>query len=265
MGVAHVSCLAEQAKILCDEAEENNFVGTERFDERWKRWYSCGMCKQKYHGAVGCAFGWACWKTYLGRPEADWPRINAMTVLGNGLHEAEHHEDALSVREADLAMKRRVGAPEEVILVVLGNIANSYETLGRNEEALQIDRDVYSLRLKLHGEEHEMTLIAANNYASSLGRLRLFEEAKSLLRKAMPVARRVFGEGHELTLDMGSTHAVALYEDPAATLDNLREAVTRLEDTARIARRVFGGMHPLTVRIEAALLKARATIRRHGQ
>ena len=26
-GVAHVSCLAEQAKILCDEAEENNLDG----------------------------------------------------------------------------------------------------------------------------------------------------------------------------------------------------------------------------------------------
>ena len=32
-----------------------------------------------------------------------------MTVLGNGLFDAKHHEAALSVKEAELAMKRRVG------------------------------------------------------------------------------------------------------------------------------------------------------------
>jgi len=45
-----------------------------------------------------------------------------------------------------------------------------------------------------------------------------------------------------------------------ATLDDLREAVTTLEDTDRIARRVFGGAHPHTVDIEAALRRARATL-----
>ena len=40
--------------------------------------------EQKYHGDVNCALGWACWKTYLGRPETDWTRSAAMTQLGNG-------------------------------------------------------------------------------------------------------------------------------------------------------------------------------------
>ena len=48
-------------------------------------------------------------------------------------------------------------------------------------------------------------------------------------------------------------YATALYADPSATLDDLREAVTTLEDTERIARRVFGGAHPLVVEIEKAL------------
>jgi hypothetical protein len=38
-------------------------------DERWARWYSCSLCEQRYHGVVCCALGWACWKTYVGRPE----------------------------------------------------------------------------------------------------------------------------------------------------------------------------------------------------
>ena len=45
-------------------------------------------------------------------------------------------------------------------------------------------------------------------------------------------------------------YARALYKDDGATLDDLREAVTTLEDAGRIARRVLGGAHPLTVEIE---------------
>ena len=48
-------------------------------------------------------------------------------------------------------------------------------------------------------------------------------------------------------------YARALFEDPAATPDDLREAVTTLEDAERIARRVFGGAHPLTKGIEEDL------------
>ena len=128
-----------------------------------------------------------------------------------------------------------------------------------------MQKEVYSGRLKLDGEGHEKTLREANNYASGLLSSRSFEEGKALLRKMTPVARRVLGENHELTIRMRWACGQALYLYASATLDDLREAVTTLEDTARIARRVFGGMHPLTVRIEAALLKARATIRRRGQ
>jgi hypothetical protein len=52
-------------------------------------------------------------------------------------------------------------------------------------------------------------------------------------------------------------YAEALYKDDAATRDDLREAVTTLEDAGCIARRVLGGAHPLTVDIEGELQKAR--------
>ena len=94
-----MSCLAEQAKILVAEAEENN-LDEKAFNERWRRWDTCGMCEQHYHGLVKCALGWACWKTYLGRPEADTARILALSVVGNGLSNVERvcqTEDALSL------------------------------------------------------------------------------------------------------------------------------------------------------------------------
>ncbi len=56
-------------------------------------------------------------------------------------------------------------------------------------------------------------------------------------------------------------YARALYFDEGATLDDLRKAVTILEDTERIARRVLGGAHPDVVGIEESLRRARAALR----
>ena len=103
--------------------------------------------------------------------------------------------------------------------------------------------------------------MAAGSNASSLLNLARFEEAEPLLRKMRPVARRVLGDDAEIALRMRAYYASSLYEDPGATLDDLREAVTMLEDTERTARRVFGGTHPLTAAIGNNLRIARAKLR----
>ena len=81
------------------------------------------------------------------------------------------------------------------------------------------------------------------------------------MRKTVPVARRVLGENDEITVKMRWLYARALFEDSAATLDGLREAVTTLEETERIARRVLGGAHPTTSSVENSLRYARAVLR----
>ena len=86
------------------------------------------------------------------------------------------------------------------MLIVQGNLANTYHFLGRVEEVLPIRRDVYSGRLKLNGKEHRETLLAASNWAATLLDVERLTEAKALLRKTMPVAARVprtvNGTGH---------------------------------------------------------------------
>ena len=77
----------------------------------------------------------------------------------------------------------------------------------------------------------------------------------------MPVARRVLGEEHKVTLKLRWIYAAALYRDDGATFEDLREAVTRLEELERTARRVLGGAHPLTEVIEDSLRDARAALR----
>ena len=259
-GFAHVSCLAEQAKILVAEAEENN-LGLKAKNERWRQWYSCSLCEQKYHGVVRCALGWVCWKTYVGRGEGDALWRMAMNLLGLGLYEASRFEEAVAVRETEFSMERRLNRSEKSILVVQGNLAGTYHMLGRLEQASSMYRDVYAGMVRLYGEEQEETLRAAYNYALSLNALLHFKEAKSLLRKMTPVAQRVLGENIETTLRMKWTYAQSLYKDPDATLDDVREAVETLEDADRIARRVLGGAHPITARMEGTLQKARANLR----
>ncbi len=259
-GFAHVSCLVEQAKVLIADAEERG-LGGDAFNAKWARWQTCSLCKQEYHGVVRCALGWACWKTYVSRPEEHWAHGCAMSVLGSGLYNANRLEDSVSVYEAELSTILRVGADEDEILCVRSNLANSYETVGRLEEALRMREDIYSGTLDLLGEEHFESLQEANNYADTLCELKRFEEAKALVLKAMPVARRVIGDDHDLTLKLRWTYAEVLYKDDGATLADLREAVTTLEDVDRIARRVLGGAHPTTASIKEALGESRAALR----
>ena len=136
----------------------------------------------------------------------------------------------------------------------------TYARLGRLERALQIESDVYSGRLKLHGEAHGSTLLAANNYTVALFEAGRFEEAKSLLRKTLPVARRVLGDNDTTTLRMRMNYGWAFYKDDGATLDDLREAVMTLKETERTARRVLGGAHPLAEEIGDRLQEARAAL-----
>ena len=55
--------------------------------------------------------------------------------------------------------------------------------------------------------------------------------------------------------------AQSLYRDDGATLDDLREAVTTLEEIERSARQVMGGAHPRVRSIEKSLQRARVALR----
>ena len=70
------------------------------------------------------------------------------------------------------------------------------------------------------------------------------------------LCRQRFFAGAELFL----RYASAVKGD-VATLDEIREAVTRLEEIERTARRVLGGANPTTNGIEDSLQDARAALR----
>ena len=164
-----------------------------------------------------------------------------------------------------MSILRRFDASEESILTTQNNLVSSYGCVGRFEDALPILQDVYFGRLKLLGAQNRQTSSAASNYASTLVHLKRFEEAKSLLRKTVPVARRALGESNATTLRMRLIYGQSLYGDTGATLDDVREAVTTLEDAERTARRVLGGAHPFISTIDPTLAIARGALARRTE
>ena len=96
-------------------------------------------------------------------------------------------------------------------------------------------------------------------------------EAVTTLAEIEGTARRVLGGAQPITQGIERTlrhaqaalavgDAEALIMDDGATLDDLREAVSTLEDAERTTRRVFGSSHPLAVTLERDLRNARAIL-----
>ena len=61
-------------------------------------------------------------------------------------------------------------------------------------------------------------------------------------------------------VEASKTRFACVFMPKFSTLDDLREAVTTLEDAERIARRVFGDAYLLTGGIERELQQARAAL-----
>ncbi|CAH0373058.1 unnamed protein product [Pelagomonas calceolata] len=258
-GFAHVSCLAEQAKILCDEAEENNLMNTDRGCERWRRWDTCNLCKQRYHGVVKYALGWACWKTYLGRPEGDRFRIWAMGTLGQSMRMVGHVREATVVLEALLALIDRQPEKEKhthTVLNVQNTLASLYGQQGRHEEELSLRRKNYPLLKLIEGANSQNALISANNLGLCLHQRGRHAAAREALREPLADARRTFGEDHSITLNLRETTA-----DATSGLGgeaNLRETIAIYEDLVTRSRRVLGTSHPTTQQREQCLREFRA-------
>ena len=111
---------------------------------------------------------------------------------------------------------------------------------------------------------------AALNLAINLfnnGRRRLdlneYAEVKSLVRTNIPYARRRHGNDHLITTNLLELLSVIIidevqqHRDAADPSEDLREAVTTLEDLCKRGRRIFGATHPQTLKFEKNLKRAR--------
>ena len=132
-------------------------------------------------------------------------------------------EAAVQVLEACLALRRRYWPRSEGILGAQLNLAACLPKLGRSDEALVLEREVYARRMAVLGVSHASTLMTGYNLAVSLDNLRRPEESKTLLQDhLLPVARTSLGADHYVTLAINQSLAAALVNDPEGTRDDLR-------------------------------------------
>ena len=240
-GFVHVSCLAEQAKILREEAEANN-LDNEAHIARWRRWHRCSLCEQNYNGVVCCALGWACWKTYVGRPEGDVARRSALAQLGLGLSGTDQYDEALTVFQAEAdALKRFAPAEEITADDNASNIALCCGELGLYEEALEIERRIYDRDVASGAADTEDSFITAKQLAATLRKLGREAEAKSFLSERVVEAERALGPDNETVLCLRRNYAIALSDAPGhLPLSDIIKARAILEDVLSRRRRIWG-------------------------
>ena len=220
-------------------------MGVEAKNARWDRWDTCSLCEQRYHGVVKCALGWACWKTYLGLPETHQTFSVAMGLLGNALGSASRHEERLGVLEALWSVYMRRGAPQDHLLAVRANIAVCHGRLGREEQALEMRREIYATSIEI-GQAGDVIFRHALNLTKSLIDAKRYAEVQSFLSEQIPKARRALGVHDEIFLRLRLNYATSL-SDGAAARDDLVKAKTLQVELSSTIRRVFGPSHPLTI------------------
>ena len=266
-GLAHVSCLTKQAKIATDEADPDD---DDVWDASWDKWTTCGVCKQEHHGVVMNALGWACWKSYVGRPEGNDERRTALTTLSFGI--SSDTEASICIHEAHLDCVRRFAPDDEFdLLSAKSNLAVAYKTNGRASEALALEREIYA-KSKEIGEDSVDAIVTVNNLADSLMVTGLFAKARTLVREHLTEASDSIGADHQETLYLRMNYAVSLtYEDENHNEESddeqdrkdYLEAERVAADVLRRAERIFGSHHPVTDDARAILKDVRKEIAGH--
>ena len=140
------------------------------------------------------------------------------------------------------------------------NLAISYAALGREEQALFMQRDVYSGTLKQYGEEHEDSLISALNLSTALVDTGNYAEARAFMPDQVALTKRVLGSDHIITLDFQGGWARAFFCDEDVPAEQLAEPAAALEKALKIAQRVLGPEHPSTGIYRGELAFARQQI-----
>ena len=147
-------------------------------------------------------------------------------------------------------------------LVTQGNLASTYQLVGRPEDALRLRRVVYRGVLHRYGEDSLEAITEALNLALILRDTGNDPEAKELLRARIPVAERSLGRENYVYFRLLWTYAKSLADAADATLDDVVQAEALLDDTYTRFRRVMGDRHPDTPRIHEILLAIREILAR---
>ncbi|WP_299654217.1 tetratricopeptide repeat protein [uncultured Tateyamaria sp.] len=170
------------------------------------------------------------------------PCYDTLIAAGRLLQWSGRSVEAVAVEEMLVSLARlEFGEQDPKTATALNNLAESYRSLGRFEEAEPLYREALEIDRDVLDERHPDYAIRLNNLAGLLRDTGRFEEAEPLFREALEIGREVLGGRHP---------------DVAVRLNNLADL---LQDTGRIeeaeplfrealamSEAVFGSDHPQT-------------------
>jgi tetratricopeptide (TPR) repeat protein len=158
-------------------------------------------------------------------------------VLGDALAAEQQYAVARSL------YTERLGPDHPDTLASAAGLAQSYQALGRRQEALRLNEETLATREVRLGPDHPDTLTSMNNLAISHDALRHFHEAFQLREQTLSSRRARLGPDHPDTLQ--SMHALGV---SYTRLGRHREALELAEKTLALRRATLGPDHPQTLR-----------------
>ena len=120
--------------------------------------------------------------------------------------------------------------------------------LGKNEKQLEMAREVYDTRLRVHGEGHPLAIEALDALATAYGESGDHKKEIELHEKVYEAYLSLYGEEHPYTLTVLTNCAVAYYED-----GDKERAIDTMTRALEISIKMNGEEHQMTVQIYAVI------------
>ncbi|KAK0711611.1 hypothetical protein B0H67DRAFT_296663 [Lasiosphaeris hirsuta] len=141
------------------------------------------------------------------------------------------------------ALRLRKGTDDnEGTAYLLLKVGESFNNLGKYEEAEQMHRQALQLWEKALGEEHPDTLRSMSNLANVLNRQGKYEEAEQMHRQALQLWEKALGEEHPDTLSSMNNLAVILDSQ-----GKYEEAEQMHRQALQLWEKALGEEHPDTL------------------
>ncbi|MEM9387954.1 MAG: tetratricopeptide repeat protein [Pseudomonadota bacterium] len=152
-------------------------------------------------------------------------------------------EDGLPyIRTAYEGLRRTLGPDHPRTLNAMSSLAGSLATLGDNEAAALLLREVIEASRRITGPESPSTLSSLGNLGVLYTDMGRYGEAQALFTDLIPVVNRVEGEDHPRAV-LTRYYLARVY----LLTGRLREAVERLNRVIETQREVEGDIHPNTL------------------
>ena len=272
-GIAHMSCLAEQAKLATVKSQPMDQKDYLRKIADWAPWNTCPLCGQEYYGAVRCALGWGCWYTHIATVK--YPRdfedaflARAMYQLGLALVENDKYQEALGVFDAlwwckTKLMDNETGAMVSIYfakcLSKLGLESNFWGPSKYPLSGLTIIQLVYYRIKQTFGEDHDLTMLCGLEAGTLLNEEHFVERAANYLAESYAASERVYGvrTTNALMLKLRWRYSEVTYKRHFYGHDDFRESFfitfEGLLINQRDSARILGHEHPTTRGLHALL------------